>query len=84
MAADPLGVFLLLGLDITALSVAWPVLPEIKKAVRSFRIEDARKAAKKAIQATKSREVLECLIEGIGDSIDLSVFLERWHLSSRK
>ena len=84
MASDPLGVFLLLGLDITALSVAWPVLPEIKKAVRSFRIEDARKAAKEAIKATKSREVLECLAEGIGDSVDLSVFLERWHLSSRK
>ncbi len=84
MASDPLGVFLLLGLDITALSVAWPVLPEIKKAVRSFRIEDARKAAKEAMKATKSREVLECLAEGIGGSVDLSVFLERWHLSSRK
>ena len=84
MAANPLGAFLLLGLDITALSVAWPVLPELKRMVRSFRIEDARKAAKQALQATKSREVLECLVEGIGESIDLSVFLGRWHLSPRK
>jgi hypothetical protein len=45
MAANPLGAFLLLGLDITALSVAWPALPEIKKVIREFRIEDARVAA---------------------------------------
>ena len=42
MAANPLGAFLLLGLDITTLSVAWPSLPEVKKIVRSFRMEDAR------------------------------------------
>jgi hypothetical protein len=31
MAANPLGAFLLIGLDITVLSMAWPSLPEIKK-----------------------------------------------------
>ena len=36
MAANPLGAFLLLGLDITTLSVAWPSLPEVKKMVRCF------------------------------------------------
>jgi len=80
MAANPLGVFLLLGLDITTLSVAWPSLPEVKKMVRSFRMEDARRAARAAITAPTSREVVECLVEGIGGSVDLAAFSGRWHL----
>ncbi|MEX0979569.1 MAG: phosphoenolpyruvate--protein phosphotransferase, partial [Gemmatimonadota bacterium] len=80
MAANPLGVFLLLGLDITALSVAWPALPEVKKIIREFRIEDARVAARKALAAPTSRDVTNCLAEGIGSSVDLSVFSGRWNL----
>ena len=80
MAANPLGVFLMLGLDITTLSVAWPSLPEVKKMVRSFRMEDARRAAKAAVAAPTSREVVECLVEGIGGTVDLSAFSGRWNL----
>ncbi len=81
MAANPLGAFLLIGLDITAISMAWPSLPEIKKVVRDVRIEDARKAARKALAAPTSMEVTRCLVEGIGDSVDLKVFSGRWSLS---
>ena len=81
MAANPLGAFLLMGLDITVLSMAWPSLPEIKKLVRDVRIEDARKAARKALAADTSREVTKCLLEGIGDSVDLKAFSGRWSLS---
>jgi phosphoenolpyruvate-protein phosphotransferase (PTS system enzyme I) len=81
MAANPLGAFLLLGLDIDALSVAWPALPEVKKVVRSFRIEDARKAARQALAAPTSREVTACLAEGIGSGVDLSAFSGRWSLN---
>ena len=81
MASNPLGAFLLLGLDIATLSMAWPSLPEIKKVVRDIRIEDARKAARKALAAPTSRDVTDCLVEGIGDSIDLRVFSGRWSLS---
>jgi phosphotransferase system enzyme I (PtsI) len=81
MAANPLGAFLMLGLDITALSMAWPSLPEIKKVVRDIRIEDARRAAKKALAAPTSADVTKCLVEGIGDSVDLKVFSGRWSLS---
>jgi phosphoenolpyruvate-protein phosphotransferase (PTS system enzyme I) len=81
MAANPLGAFLLLGLDITALSVAWPSLSEIKKVVRDVRMEDARTAARKALAAPTSRDVTRCLAEGIGDSVDLKVFAGRWSLS---
>ena len=82
LAANPLGTFLLLGLDITALSVAWPALPEVKHMVRSFRMEDARAAAKKALAATSAQAVTAALVEGIGDSVDLSAFSGRWSLSS--
>jgi phosphoenolpyruvate-protein phosphotransferase (PTS system enzyme I) len=81
MAANPLGAFLLVGLDIHALSVAWPALPEIKKVIRSFRSEDARAAARKALAAPTSKDVTDCLVEGIGDAIDLSAFSGRWSLS---
>ena len=81
MAANPLGAFLLLGLDITTLSVAWPSLPEVKKMLRDVRIEDARRAAKLAVDAATSREVVECLVEGIGGSVDLAAFSGRWNLS---
>jgi phosphotransferase system enzyme I (PtsI) len=81
MAANPLGAFLLLGLDITALSVAWPALPELKKVIRSVRIEDARVAARKALAAPTSREVMKALAEGLGPAVNLSAFSGRWSLS---
>ncbi|MFH1764351.1 MAG: phosphoenolpyruvate--protein phosphotransferase [Gemmatimonadota bacterium] len=81
LAANPLGAFLLLGLDIHSLSVAWPSLPEIKKVIREFRIEDARKAAASALAAPTGREVTARLVKGVGDSIDLSAFSGRWSLN---
>lgn len=81
MAANPLGAFLLMGLDITALSIAWPALPEIKRVVRDIRIEDARRAARKALAAPTTPDVTRCLLEGIGDSVDLKAFSGRWNLS---
>ncbi len=80
LAANPLGAFLLLGLDIHSLSVAWPSLPEIKKVIRDFRIEDARRAAAKALAAPTSKEVVGRLVEGVGGSVDLSAFSGRWSL----
>ncbi len=80
MAANPLGAFLMVGLDIHAISVAWPALPEIKKVIRSFRSEDARAAARRALAAPTSQDVTTCLVEGIGSAVDLSVFSGRWSL----
>lgn len=83
MAATSLGAFLCLGLDITALSVAWPALPELKKVVRDVRIEDARRAARRALAAATARDVMEALAESIGDAVDLSAYVGRWNLSLR-
>ena len=82
LAANPLGTFLMLGLDITALSVAWPSLPEVKHVVRSVRVEDARVAARKALAAPNAQAVVRALVDGIGDSVDLSAFSGRWNLSA--
>jgi phosphotransferase system enzyme I (PtsI) len=81
MASTPLGAFLLLGLDITAISMGWPSLPEIKKFIRAIRVEDARAAARKALAARSAEEVTAILVEAIGDSAELSVFSGRWSLS---
>jgi len=78
LASNPLGTFLLLGLDITALSVAWPSLPEVKRVVRSIRIEDARVAARRALAAPTSPEVVRALTEGIGSAIELTASAGRW------
>lgn len=80
MAANPLGALLLLGLDITALSMAWPSIPEIKKFVREIRMEHARAAARKALAAPTSRDVIDCLVEGAGDAVDQESFAARWSL----
>jgi phosphotransferase system enzyme I (PtsI) len=81
MASNPLGAYLLLGLDITVLSMSWPSLPEIKKLIREVRMEDARTAARKALAAPTSRDVTDSLVEGIGGAVDLDVFSGRWSLS---
>jgi phosphoenolpyruvate-protein phosphotransferase (PTS system enzyme I) len=81
MAANPLGTFLMVGLDIQALSVAWPALPEVKKVIRSFRSEDARDAARRALAADTSKDVTECLVAGLGGAVDLAAFSGRWSLS---
>ena len=81
LAANPLGTFLMLGLDITAMSVAWPALPEVKQVIRSVRMEEARVAARKALAAPNAEALVKVLVEGIGDAVDLSAFSGRWNLS---
>jgi phosphoenolpyruvate-protein phosphotransferase (PTS system enzyme I) len=81
MASTPLGAFLLLGLDITALSMGWPSIPEIKKFIRSIRMEDARAAARRALSARNADEVTRVLSEAVGDVGDIDLFSGRWSLS---
>lgn len=77
MAQSPLGVFLLLGLDITTLSMAWPYLPEIKKFIRAIDVTRARRAARAALEAPTARDVTGILAAGIGEAADLGPFLHR-------
>ncbi|NNF28035.1 MAG: phosphoenolpyruvate--protein phosphotransferase, partial [Gemmatimonadetes bacterium] len=72
LAGRPLGAVLLMGLDILALSVAWPSLPEIKKLIRELRIEDVRQAASEALHASTADGVKAALIDAIGGSPGLA------------
>jgi phosphotransferase system enzyme I (PtsI) len=80
MAATALGAFLLLGLDISTLSVAWPAVPELKKVLRDVRVEDARRAAGQALAAPTARDVTECLVEALGGAVNLEAYRGRWEL----
>ncbi|HET9986206.1 MAG TPA: phosphoenolpyruvate--protein phosphotransferase [Longimicrobiales bacterium] len=80
-AANPLGVFLLLGLGITALSVGSASLPEIKKVIRSVPVHEARQAVAEALELGTPEAVTEALTAGLGHWIDLSIFGGRWNLS---
>ncbi|HUE77749.1 MAG TPA: phosphoenolpyruvate--protein phosphotransferase [Longimicrobiales bacterium] len=81
MAANPLGIYLLLGLGITAFSVAPSALPEIKKVVRSVRSGDARERVAEALTAPDAQGVTRVLTEGLSQWLDLSLFSGRWNLS---
>ncbi|MEZ4414531.1 MAG: phosphoenolpyruvate--protein phosphotransferase [Gemmatimonadota bacterium] len=74
MAGNPVGAFLLLGLGFTALSVAWPAVPELRSAIRAIDLAEARRSARRALVAPDSRSVVEELVRSIGPAVDLSMF----------
>jgi phosphoenolpyruvate-protein kinase (PTS system EI component) len=82
LASHPLGIYLLLGLGVTAFSVAPASLPEIKKVVRSIPASDARVVAGEALTARTTEEVTDILIHGIERWLDLSLFSGRWGISA--
>jgi phosphoenolpyruvate-protein phosphotransferase (PTS system enzyme I) len=81
LAGNPLGVFMLLGLDITALSVAPSALPEVKKVIRTVPAVDARAATHAALKAATPDDVVAILTDGISKFLDLSLFSGRWNVA---
>jgi len=81
MASHPLGVFLLLGMNITSLSMGSASLPEIKKVVRTVPIAAARAAVEEALEAETPEDVAQVLKRGITPHLDLSLFSNRWTLT---
>ncbi len=81
MASNPLAVFLLIGLGITALSVGPASLPEIKKVIRSVPAVEARNAVSAVLDAPTPKEVVAVLTRELGKWLDLSLFSDRWNLS---
>jgi phosphoenolpyruvate-protein phosphotransferase (PTS system enzyme I) len=81
LAGNPLAIYMLLGMDITALSVAPSSLGEVKKVVRSVPAADAREHVREALAAACADDVVAILERGIGQWIDLSLFSDRWNLS---
>ncbi len=63
MAGDPLATILLLGLGLDEFSVVPNVLPEIKKIIRSVKMREAKKIAKKALNLQTEDEIKNYLWE---------------------
>ncbi len=57
MASEPELVPILLGLGLDEFSMSSPIVPEIKKIVRSLSLEQAREIAQKALSFSTGREV---------------------------
>ena len=83
VAGHPLGIYLLLGLGITTLSVAPSALPEVKKIVRSVPSSNARERVAEALEAPDTATVRDILAEGVSEWLDLSLFSGRWNLSQQ-
>ncbi|MBX2992685.1 MAG: phosphoenolpyruvate--protein phosphotransferase [Bacteroidetes bacterium] len=61
MAGNPIATILLVGLGLDEFSVAPPILPEIKKIIRSIKFKDARKIADKVLTLPTEYEIKEYL-----------------------
>jgi phosphotransferase system enzyme I (PtsI) len=61
MAGDPLATVLLVGMGLDEFSVVPPVLPEIKKIIRSIKAKDARRVADKVLGMHHEAEIREYL-----------------------
>jgi phosphotransferase system enzyme I (PtsI) len=57
MASEPESVMLLLGLGVRKLSIASPMIPEIKQIIRSARIEECNKVARKVLGMNSERQI---------------------------
>jgi len=63
MAADPIAIPLLLGLEIEELSMAPTAIPRAKDVVRRWSLQDAQDVARKALHAESAEEVRQ-LVRG--------------------
>lgn len=57
MASEPEYVMLLLGMGVRTLSLAPPMLPEIKQIIRSVTMEDCNKVARKVLGMNSERQI---------------------------
>ena len=57
MAGDPLFTFLLLGMGLTHFSVSPPLIPEVKKLIRSITMDEAKTIVDDVMKLRNSREI---------------------------
>jgi len=74
MAGRPRGAFVLAGLGVEALSVAWPSLPEIRNLLRSHSLADIRAAAARALDAPNGEAARRALSESLQDAAGRRLF----------
>lgn len=74
MAGRPTGAFVLAGLGVEVLSVAWPSLPEIRSLLRSHSLADIRAAAARALGAPTGEAASRALSESLQDPAGRRLF----------
>lgn len=74
MAGRPRGAFVLVGLGVEVLSVAWPSLPEIRSLLRSHSLADIRAAAARALDAPTGEAASRALSESLQDPAGRRLF----------
>jgi len=57
MASEPESIMLLLGMGVRTISIASPMIPEIKQIIRSVTIEDCNKVARKVLSMDSERQI---------------------------
>jgi phosphotransferase system enzyme I (PtsI) len=57
MASEPEYIMLLLGMGVRTISIASPMIPEIKQIIRSVTIEDCNKVARKVLGMDSERQI---------------------------
>jgi phosphoenolpyruvate-protein kinase (PTS system EI component) len=60
LAGDPAVAILLVGLGVRELSMAPPMIPEVKQALRAVTLADAAEAARRAVDVSDSAEARGC------------------------
>jgi len=63
LAGDPAAALLLVGLGVRELSMAPPLVPDVKAALRSVALSDAQQAAQAALQARDSAQARRCAVD---------------------
>jgi phosphotransferase system enzyme I (PtsI) len=57
MASEPEYIMLLLGMGVRTISIASPMIPEIKQIIRSVTVEDCNKVARKVLGMDSERQI---------------------------
>ena len=57
MASEPEYVMLMLGMGVKTLSLASPMIPEIKQIIRSVTMEDCNRVARKILSMNSERQI---------------------------
>ena len=84
MAADPISVYLLLGLCYRVLSVAAPSLPLVKWMIRQVSVKDAASCAEAALELPTTDEVSAFVRRTVGSVVDLRLLDPASPLPARK
>ena len=78
MAADPLLVALLIGLELDELSMNANSIPTVKNITRSLSAKEAKAIAHEALQIPTAREVSEFVAQSMAERLPAGLYYQRY------